>query len=386
MPIPTPVHANREALQDLIRLAREPRPTLNLFLRTDLSDLRENNLDALRLRARHLLDALEENLAGTPWERAFRSARQEVEDYLKEGVELGPPALALVVSPDAPDLERAVWLPTPVRERARYGPGVYTLPFVEVLDEWEPVLLAIVGKDKATLVLWDAGTLAEAHHFETEDLPPKHRAGGWASARFQRHHRWHAELHLKRVAEQVEELYRRYRFRRWFVAGPVEPVSLFRQHLPRELAERLKGHLSFAREDTEKEIEEKVKRASWEVEHREEAEQVEALLARSAKNAGAVVGLAPTLWALNRREAYLLVLSAEPEQKGRFCPACEIALPPEAVFCPQCSTRTIPVNLWEELPRLAMASGTLLEVVHGPAQERLGPFGGLGAFLRPGAS
>lgn len=372
-----PQVATAEALRGLVGLARSPHLFLMVYLTTGV---RRTTTEEVRLRLGHLLDNLGENLAGTEWERPFRQERQAVEGFV-HALRLGGEGLVVVSSHQA-GVWRALWLPTPVADRARFGPGVPVLPLLDILDEWEPVALAMVEKDRATLLLFHGGLVEEVHHFQAE-VPGKHKAGGWSQARFQRHHLFHAELHLKEVAQVLEEVKERHPFRRLFTAGPPEAVALFREALSRPLREALVGELSFDRHTSEKEIRARVLESAREVERAEEVQLVSRLLELARRDYGAVAGLAPTLWALNRHQLSLLVLSGEGEGQGRYCLHCQLLLPPEDVVCPQCSRRTLRVNLWEELPSFALGKGVELEVVHGEAARLLEPFDGICGRLLP---
>jgi hypothetical protein len=110
---------------------------------------------------------------------------------------------------------------------------------------------------------------------------------------------------------------------------------------------------------------------------------VEEVVTRASKRQGAVIGLDPTLWALNHRELHQLVLAGESDKEGRYCQGCDFILPLANTLCPQFSGKTFRVNLWEELPGFAMRRRIGLEVVHGEAAEMLWRHDGLGGQLKP---
>ncbi len=107
---------------------------------------------------------------------------------------------------------------------------------------------------------------------------------------------------------------------------------------------------------------------------------------RAEKRQGAVAGVAATLGAINDRQVRMLLLAGEMEQPGRHCQACALVLPPEDIMCPRCDAKTRKVNLWEELPGVALGQDITLEVVHGQAASDLWAYEGIGALLKPPAA
>ena len=107
------------------------------------------------------------------------------------------------------------------------------------------------------------------------------------------------------------------------------------------------------------------------------------MITRAHKDQGAVLGLEPTLRALNRRQVHLLVMASEKDLPGRLCLTCHLPWPPEAITCPQCAQKTIPVDLREELPSFVLSRDVALEVAHGEAASLLQPYDGIGGLLKP---
>jgi peptide chain release factor subunit 1 len=365
----------------------------------------DTSMDALRLRLASRLNELEAELAGTPWAAAFKQERGAVEGFVRS-LRPGGPCLGLLSSQQA-GVWSALWLPSPVVEHVRFGRGAYVLPLMDLLDEWEPVGLVEVHKDKARIMVLSGGNLGEERHFEAE-VPGRHRAGGGAptryrtggtvaqeaqhaaggsaGSRFERHIEVHIEEHLKEVAKGLDETHRRVNFRRFFLAGPAEARALFKHHLSHEMGARMAGELHISTRVGAGAVAAKLAQAAQEAERRQESELVQELITRAEKDQGAVAGVAATLGALNDRQVHQLVLSADMDQPGRYCQTCSLVLPAESIRCPQCGARTRQVRLWEEIPGVAMAQDVAVEVVHGPAASELWAHEGIGGLLKPPAA
>ena len=393
-----PIQATVDNLKRWIPLARSPHLFLSAYLPTSRDD---TTMDGIRLRLAARLEGIALDLADTPWAKPFLEERQAVESFMRS-LRPGGRALALLGSRQAGEWS-ALWLPGPVPEQVHFGRGAYVLPLLDILDEWEPVGLVEVHKDKARVMVFAAGRIEEAHRFEAE-VPGKHKAGegytaryqrgalghaeqhpagGGASARYQRHIETHAEQHLKEVARELQEAHHRFNFRRLFLAGPPEAVALFKPQLSQGLEAELAGNLSLSPRATDTEIWAQVAQATREVRRREEQAQVREVITRAEKGQGAVAGLAPTLAAVNERRVHLLVMAAGDEQPGRYCQSCQLVLPPEEIFCPRCDRKTLAADLRKEVPSLALAQGIRLELVHGEAASELWTYDGLAALLKP---
>jgi len=361
-------------------------------------------MNGMRLRLAARLNEIARELADTSSQWASFEERAMVERFVSS-LRPGGQALLILSSHEARAWD-ALWLPAPVREHVRFGRGAYVLPLLEMLNEWEPVGLVEVHRDRGRIMVFSGGRLAEDRRFKAE-VPGKHRmgggmathyrpgamgpeaqhlAGGGAATRYQRHIEVHVAQHLIQVAQELGDVHRRINFRHFFVAGPRETVAKFRPLLHHDLEARLAGELSFSPRATETEIFAQVIQRSQEAERQEELALVQEVITRAEKGQGAVAGVVSTLGALDQRQVYRLVLADDMDQPGRYCQSCRVALPAEAIFCPRCDGKTIEVNLWEELPGVALDQDVPIKVVHGEAASELWAYDGIGALLKPPAT
>jgi hypothetical protein len=109
---------------------------------------------------------------------------------------------------------------------------------------------------------------------------------------------------------------------------------------------------------------------------------VREVITRGMKDAGAVLGAAATLNAIERREAHVVYRAMDGQQTARYSPATNSLLAPESVIDPHADIPTLVVPLEGELATYAMTHGAEVEVVHGEAAKLLAPHGGLAATLR----
>ncbi len=165
---PTQGFADRAALEGLIARDGSKETFVSLYLDTERESIPRN----LRERA---IAALDEAAAhGGAVAEVLRTERPRL-NLLLEGLHPMGPGLGIFTSEAASMLE-ALWLPVPVHDHLRVGPGLYALPLVDQLDELEPVALAFGEKDKARLMVADAGRLAEAEYPQS-GVSHQHRSG-----------------------------------------------------------------------------------------------------------------------------------------------------------------------------------------------------------------
>lgn len=388
------VTATAERVRGVLPLAGLRQLFLSVYMPTAPS---ETTAEGVRLSLAAKLSDISRRIAGTRYQVPFNKERQELEEFMLH-LQTGGRAVAVWSSIEA-SVRIAMCLPTPILEHVRFGPGAYTLPLLDLLDELEPIVLAVVAKDKACVLVLEAGRIGDRKEVASE-VPGLTRVGGGAararrgggqsggaSARYQRHHLAHVRRHLDATEQIMYTLARKYNVRRLFLAGPPEVVAMFKDGMRRELKDKWVADLSLDAYASEEEVRVRVLQVASEVERRGEETLVQDLVTRSAKEEAAVVGLGPTLWAISRHQVHLLVMAdGGNTQPGGLCPSCDMLWPPEDTRCPNCAQKNTQVDLWDEIPGLALREGVPLEVVHGQAASLLRRYDGMAALVKPPSS
>jgi len=369
-----------KVLKHLISLARSPHTFLSLYMPIDLG---QTTPESLHTRLRDALDQVERHVEATKdpnAHKAFCTDRQRVEQEV-EG--LRPDGLALAVfSAQEIGTLIAYWLPRPVRDvHAHYGQGALVLPLLDMLDEFEPVALALVEKESARVMVFEAGILESDERFSYSIVP--YSAPGAAEKKARGHENKELAQEFQTVVEALEKRHDVYPFRRLFLSGTNDVVSLFKTVLPAPLLQVLAGDVALDVRAPDNVIQGILLKASEEMERRQEEELVEGLVTRAHKNDRAVIGLADTLDALNQDRVQLLVLTMDVPDGGRRCEDCHALLAADSPRCPVCGGRSLAdVSLQAELPLMALRQSADIEVVHGPAAQRLGALQSIGALTR----
>ncbi len=274
-------------------------------------------------------------------------------------------------------------LPVPVADALHLGRTPYIRPLLDVLDEYERYAVALVDKEKARLFTVYLGAIEEEETI-ADFVPGKHDQGAWSQANYQRHHEAHVSRHLRRVAEHLAGLLRSRPFDRLVLAGPEEATSALRALLSRPVRARLAAVIPAEIFAPKEEILQRTLEVERAVERAAEEQLVADVLELGPRGA-ASTGVAATLDAVWCGQVQTLVVAADLRLAGAECPACGclVADSQGQRLCPVCGAVTTPLDdvVGRAIERTLDERGRV-EVVHGPAAERLSAAGGMGALLR----
>jgi peptide subunit release factor 1 (eRF1) len=367
---------SRADLQQLLAFEDREQPVLSAYLNLEPArQLRRS----YRIAFVDLRKALREQLDEAA-RAAFEREADRVEQYLAEAAPRGKGLAVFSCTPRG--LWQAHYLPQVVADDLRFGPTPYLEPLLDVLDEYERYAVALVDKEKVRLFSVYLGEIEEEREF-LDAVPGKHKQGGWAQARYQRHHETHVHWHLKRVADALADLLRHRPFDRLVLAGPPEATSELQALLPPVLRARLAGVFPAEMFASEAEILRQTLEIERQIERANEERLVAQLLEQAGSGGRATIGVAPTLQALWRGQVHRLVVAEGVRLAGGECSQCGWLEADSATACPTCGATMTPLaDLVERAVERTVEARGRVEVVHGPAAERLRAAGGLGAVLR----
>src|SRR5690606_38642802 len=100
-----------------------------------------------------------------------------------------------------------------------------------------------IDQEGARLYLFTMGVLEAAEGYLGEEVK-LHKAGGWASSRYQRRETGVARHNLQDAAEMAEEFYRSNETRHLILAGTEKNVARFQQLLSHRLQAMVVGRIA----------------------------------------------------------------------------------------------------------------------------------------------
>ncbi len=340
----------------------------------------------VRLKLKNMARSWQESITDKQERRAFDDELTRVENYL--AYELKEPGRSLVIFSSTP---AALWqvyhVPVPIRTRVVWDERPYLRPLFTVMDEYERYGAVLVSREETRFFLFYMGEIAE-YSFSLHDyVPNRHKRGGWAQARYQRHVDDHALHHFRSSAEIAARLAERDHWQRIVLMGTEENMARLKEFLPKAILERVAGEVPAHIADNINTIRDKVMALSQQIERQVEAKRVDAVMTAAEKGQNGVLGYADVLLAVQEGRVDLLVVPERLQHPGWECTRCGglvadiLSTPPKS--CPYCGG---PLKEVEDVVDLAMQAvldaGGTVEVLRGPMRDTFLQEGIIGALLR----
>ena len=265
----------------------------------------------------------------------------------------------------------------------KLGDRPYVLPMASTLGAAPPLLFATVDAEGGSLVEVSCGVVDLEAHI-ARPYPGAHARGGWSQRRFERHLGALRERNLRAVAEPFMRVAEARVEALLFVVGQSGTVRAFEELLPERIGRRIVARLpqppanGNAVHDLLTQAHPFVEQA---VRERHQQER-DAALAKAARKALGVAGVAATLRALSEGSVHRLLVDRDYRAAGLVCQSCG-ALFEGPGACARCAGEGREVSFPEEIVRRAIANDAEVSFL---APEIALPAGTrLAALLRHGA-
>lgn len=260
----------------------------------------------------------------------------------------------------------------------------YVKPLLDILDNYQRSAILLVDRESARLFLVHLGEIEEYAEVHTEDVPGRHKKGGWfslAEKSYERHIDYHVALHLKDVLRELDAFLAKEYVGRLIIGGSEEAVTKVRSMLPQEIASKVIGTFQAEMFANAKDILSKVEPLLLDYERKKEKADIEELLTKAMKNENAVVGIENVLNALQEGRVMKLVILKDFRESGRSCKRCGYVSIQDLSTCPFCKGDMQGEKyLGDLIAQRSVEQGAFVEVVS--ESKKLDEAGGIGAFLR----
>lgn len=357
-------------LRELASFTAIKAPVLSLYLDTDLA---RNPKDQVKLTLRELLERARGMDA--PADDLQAAARYVDLEYDWQGKGL------ILFSCLADGLWQPLPVPVTVRSEVYVGDKPYLMPLTNLLDQYAPYGVALVGQEGARLFLIDMGGIVREEDTIGEPIK-RHKQGGWSAPRFQRHVEKHADANLRAAAEATARFCNANGCTRLILAGTEENTAHFLDLLPTPLRQTVVGTMSIDANAPDSAVVERSREILAELEDQRELELVDRLITTRHAGGPAATGLADTLFTLQEGRVLTLLVEEGFVAPGYVCPDCDYLSIDEAEHCLFCGAANArPVrNIVERAVHKALQQGAKVEVVR--AGTALAGAGRIGALLR----
>jgi peptide chain release factor subunit 1 len=354
-------------LDELAAFDSGPYPVISLYLNLQPGEHGRDQFDAF------VRNALPERISTYPAEGPERESIEKDAEAIRAYLANVDPAangLALFASSGA-GLFKAIQLAAPIPAHLLYvsdQPHLY--PLAHLVDQYPRYAVLVADTRTARLLVVAANQLERT---EAVDSPKtkRHKAGGWSQARFQRHVDEFRAHHAKEVVDVLTNVVRAEQIRWVIIGGDEVIVPLLREHMPKDIAERVIDVLPLDIRAPERLVLDRALELTRRKDDETDRERVAALLDAYRSGGLATIGVERVKRALELGQVDELVITAQPnvlDVSGTPSPGTAAAEPSPA-------ERTA-----DELIAEARQTGASLRFIEDPSLLR--PFGGVGAFLR----
>jgi stalled ribosome rescue protein Dom34 len=293
---------------------------------------------------------------------------------------------ALVVVHPETELREVHQIGVPSAASVHWRRGAFLRPIVEAMDEHERYGVVLSDNKRARLFTVWMGELTE-HEDLFSDTVQRTRSLGPDQMRSQKRrdqrHQEEVASHAKRVIDALHDLALRTPFDRLIIAGPPKATGQLVRLLPKRMRGKLMDTVSMRVGASQKEVLNKILAEQKRMEREQESVLVEGVLAELHDGGKAVGEFASVLDAVNQGRVWKLVYAKGLKKEGGECGDCGAYSPHAVGPCVYCGGDVQPVSqCLDRLGQSVMEMGGQVEVVDGPAAEKLKPQGSIAALLR----
>jgi peptide chain release factor subunit 1 len=246
-------------------------------------------------------------------------------------------------------------------------------------EDYTNALLVLV--DSRTARIYEVvlgGFLAETD--VASEVPGRHKQGGWAQARYQRHVQEHIERHYKEVAAYIAAYMTSHPHTHLILSGHDNIVAEFRHWLPPSVRAQILETVSLDRHADRQRLLTVAQDVLQRHERDEELATVQLLVQRAGHGGLAVLGQQATLDAVNTARVHKLVMHRDVHSPGWRCRACDALAAETHLQCVRCGGEITTVELGEAMVQAVLQADGLVELI--APDRRLAAYEGVGALLR----
>jgi len=355
-------------LQELASFESKEAPVLSLYLNTDLT---QQPKEKCRLVLRELLERTRGSVSDGDVARIERFFDQEY-DWRARSV--------AIFSLAAAGFWRVYPLALPIVSEVHTDARVHLRPLSDYVDEYGRYAVVLVNRESARFFVVHLGRIEQKNEWLGEEVK-RHKQGGSASTRLQRHVDRQAGQNLKVAADATTRFCQENKCKRLVLGGSDETVGQFREMLPKALRKQLIGTVTLDMGATVVEVRDRTSELVRSVSQQRQQQLVGDVITAAAKGGGAVTGVADTFYAAHEGRVHTLVVQKGFEAEGYLCEACGYLSPQPMAKCASCGGE--PKRVTDAVNRIVgrvIAVGGKVEVVQG--SEALASAGNIGAVLR----
>ncbi len=358
-------------LRELVEFDGQGHPVVSLYLKVDP---RYRTIEEYKLALRGLFDSVE----------GFDAAdRERIEHYLD--LEYDRQARSVVCfTCQALGFWRSYTFNVPVDDAIMVDRRPLVRRLVDLVDTYGNLGVVNFDKNGARFFSFHLGSLEETAGVIGEEVK-RHKQGGRSAARLQRREDEVAQANLREVVEQTVNLQHQHNWRRLVLAGTDDNLARLTEELPQALRKLVVGSTPLELTAGVQEVRERAEAVALQARAAYIQQLAENLMVAAGKGDGAVIGLSPTVDAIQSGRVYQLLFTETyevAEASVQRCQACNSLSTQGGDVCPVCGghLQHLPDAI-NTLARRTIAQGAQVIVV--PPDNQLAQDNyQIGAFLR----
>ncbi len=356
-------------LHELAELVSEKADVLSLYLSLDW---RSRSFEEHKLALRALLvQAAEQGAASADIERIERFFEHEFD---RQG------RTVVCFSSQARKFWRGYSLLVPSQNAVFLGRRPYIKPLSDIWDNYGRFGVVMVDREGARAFVYHLGALVDSAGVLGAEVR-RHKQGGWAAQKLQRHEDQEARHNLKDAAEWAEEYLVQQKVSRVVLAGTEDNLAEFRALMSRSLLDKVIGQINLDMNTAPAEAWERGSEVAQGAQQAAEADLLEQVITQAHKGGSASMGIVDTLAAVQQGRVHQLLVTRGLHVAGQQCTHCQAVLIQTAQVCPYCNGKLVAsadvVNL---VVQRAVDEGLRVSVLE--RDVRLNEVGGIAAVLR----
>lgn len=374
------VQSLSQRFQNLAAAEPSPFPVISLYL--NLAAGQGGRESSVSFVKKALADRGRSLPADSPERESFEQDDERIRRYLDKEIDKSSQGLALFACSGS-GLFEAVQLDAPLDQHWLFvGSVPHLYPLARLIDTHPRYAAILLDTNRAQIFVFGLGTTERTEQVKNAKTRRTSK-GGWSQARYQRRADNVHVNHIKEVIETLERLVREEALQHVVVAGEEIALSILREQMPKELAEKVIDMASLDRSASEADILAASLEALREKDAETDAEKVEELIGAWRSGGLGVAGPESTISAFQLGQVDELIIAASPETLKSVQTLPDDAAP-GAVAADTSAPQGMPdegrLKLSDELVTRAQQTGARIRFIEDAAL--LAGIGGVGALLR----
>jgi len=367
-----------QQLEMLAALEPSPFPVLSLYLRlAPNQNGREDYHQFLRKVFSERAKALPEQSSDR---ESFDKDVTRIQAHLENKDGITGQALAIFASSGS-DLFESIALEAPIGEHSLFISSVpHLYPLARLIENYPRYAAVILDTNKARIFVF--GAAAEREEKIVGEKTRRTSKGGWSQARYQRRADNFHMHHIKEVVDTLDKIVREEEIQHVVVAGADVAMPILREHLPKELADKI-VEIDPHEDGEDGSFVARTVAALREKDAETDVEKVQELMDAWRSGGLGVAGPEATLSAFQLGQVDELIITGSPETLKSVQALPEDAAPGDVQVStsnPTGSTDEARLKLSDELVTRAQQTAARIRFIEDAAL--LADVGGVGALLR----